>query len=43
MAEALGDDLAALVERAEGQRWYAETGLCPTCGELGEFHEPEDV
>ena len=42
-AEALGDALASRISATVDAAWYAETGTCPGCGEVGLWHRPGDA
>jgi hypothetical protein len=43
LAEALGDALASRISATVDAAWYAETGICPGCGEQGVWHRPGDA
>lgn len=40
LCAALGDALARRISATVDEAWYAETGVCPGCGERGPMHRP---
>jgi len=41
LIDEVGEPTATTLRRAWAKQWHEETGRCPTCGEPGEFHDPE--
>ena len=41
LADELGSNLAAAIRKDAAERWHADTGRCPWCGEPGDRHGVE--
>ncbi|MBI2015310.1 MAG: hypothetical protein HYS77_07210 [Candidatus Rokubacteria bacterium] len=43
LIDEVGEPMATAQRRAWARAWYAETGICPFCGERGPYHDPESL
>lgn len=41
LTDEIGPARARLILRATARAWWAETGICPWCGDVGAYHETE--
>lgn len=40
LMDEVGEPQATRLRREWARQWWQETGVCPFCGERGEYHEP---
>ncbi len=41
LIDEVGEPTATRLRRQWAREWWQETGVCPYCGELGPYHDPD--